>query len=60
MIPKRVDISDRPVVIDLRFRLGDWGDGQGPSGDPCRSQESIDINRKVDTKHTEIIADSMA
>ncbi|MDP0563418.1 MAG: IS30 family transposase [Candidatus Endonucleobacter sp. (ex Gigantidas childressi)] len=63
-IPDRVDISDRPAVIDLRFRLGDW------EGDTMCGQDAhlvIFVDRKsrltligkVDTKHAEVVAESM-
>ncbi len=64
MIPKRVDISDRPEVVDLRSRLGDW-EGDTVYGQDAHLVTLVDrksrltLIGKVDTKHAEIIADSM-
>ena len=64
MIPNRVDITERPDVVDLRSRVGDW------EGDTVFGQDAylitlvdrksrLTLIKKVDTKQAEIVADSM-
>ncbi|MDP0562060.1 MAG: IS30 family transposase [Candidatus Endonucleobacter sp. (ex Gigantidas childressi)] len=63
-IPDRVDISDRPAVVDLRSRLGDW------EGDTIYGQDAhlvtlverksrLTLIGEVDTKYAEVVAESM-
>ncbi|MDP0561535.1 MAG: IS30 family transposase [Candidatus Endonucleobacter sp. (ex Gigantidas childressi)] len=63
-IPDRVDISYLPAVVDLRSRLGDReGDtiyGQGAYLVTLVDRKSLlTLIGKVDTKHAEVVAESM-
>ncbi|MDP0561133.1 MAG: IS30 family transposase [Candidatus Endonucleobacter sp. (ex Gigantidas childressi)] len=63
-IPDRVDISDRPAVVDLRSRLGDW-EGDTIYGQdahlvtPVERKSRLTLIGKFDTKHAEVVAESM-
>ena len=64
LIPNRVDITERPGVVELRSRLGDW------EGDTVYGQDAhlvtmverksrLTLLGKVDTKRAEIVADTL-
>ncbi|MDP0563325.1 MAG: IS30 family transposase [Candidatus Endonucleobacter sp. (ex Gigantidas childressi)] len=63
-IPGRVDISDWPAVVDLRSRLGDR-EGDTIYGQDAHLVTLVDrksrltLIGKVDTKHAEVVAESM-
>ncbi|MDP0561571.1 MAG: IS30 family transposase [Candidatus Endonucleobacter sp. (ex Gigantidas childressi)] len=63
-IPGRVDIPDRPAVVDLLSRLGDW-EGDTIYGQDAHLVTLVDrksrltLIEKVDTKHAEVVAESM-
>ncbi|MDP0561023.1 MAG: IS30 family transposase [Candidatus Endonucleobacter sp. (ex Gigantidas childressi)] len=63
-IPDRIDISDRPLVVNLRSRLGDW-EGDTIYGQDAHLVTLVDrksrltLIGKVDTKHAEVVAVSM-
>ena len=64
LIPNRVDISERPEVVELRSRLGDW-EGDTIYGQDAHLVTLVDrksrytLIDKVDTKQAETVADSM-
>ncbi len=64
LIPNRVDIADRPEVVALRARIGDW-EGDTVYGQDAHLVTLVDrksrftLIGKVDTKQSEAVADSM-
>ena len=64
LIPNRVDITERPEVVDLRSRLGDW-EGDTVFGQNAHLVTLVDrksrftLIDKVDNKQAETVADSM-
>ena len=64
LIPNRVDITERPDVVDLRSRAGDW-EGDTVFGQDAHLVTLVDrksrftLIGKVDTMHAESVANSM-
>ncbi|WP_263322374.1 IS30 family transposase [Endozoicomonas sp. Mp262] len=64
LIPNRVDITERPEVVELRSRLGDW-EGDTVYGQDAHLVTLVDrksrftLIGKVDTKQAETVADTM-
>lgn len=64
MIPNRVDITERPVIVDLRARLGDW-EGDTVYGQNAHLVTLVDrksrltLIGKVDSKKADPVADAM-
>lgn len=64
LIPNRVDITERPEVVELRSRLGDW-EGDTVYGQDAHLVTLVDrksrftLIGKVDTKQSETVADTM-
>ena len=64
LIPNRVDITERPEVVELRSRVGDW-EGDTVYGQDAHLVTLVDrksrytLIDKVDTKQAETVADSM-
>ena len=64
LIPNRVDIAERPEVVDLRSRLGDW-EGDTVYGQDAHLVTLVDrksrltLIGKTDTKQADSVADSM-
>ncbi|KEQ18428.1 IS30 family transposase [Endozoicomonas numazuensis] len=64
LIPNRVDITERPEVVGLRSRLGDW-EGDTVFGQDAHLVTLVDrksrftLIDKVDNKQAETVADSM-
>ncbi|WP_062263789.1 IS30 family transposase [Endozoicomonas arenosclerae] len=64
LIPNRVDISERPEVVELRSRLGDW-EGDTVFGQDAHLVTLVDrksrytLIGKTDTKQAETVADTM-
>ncbi len=64
LIPNRVDITERPEVVELRSRVGDW-EGDTVFGQDAHLVTLVDrksrftLIGKVDTKKAETVADTM-
>ena len=64
LIPNRVDITERPEVVELRSRLGDW-EGDTVYGQDAYLVTLVDrmsrftLISKVDSKQSETVADAM-
>ena len=64
LIPNRVDITERPEVVELRSRLGDW-EGDTVYGQDAHLVTLVDrksrltLIGKTDTKQADSVADSM-
>ena len=64
MIPNRVDITERPGIVDLRARLGDW-EGDTVYGQNAYLVTLVDrksrftLIGKVDNKQADLVADAM-
>ena len=64
MIPNRVDITERPEVVELRSRLGDW-EGDTVYGQDAHLVTLVDrksrltLIGKTDTKQADVVADVM-
>lgn len=64
LIPNRVDITERPEVVDLRTRLGDW-EGDTVYGQDAYLVTLVDrksrftLIGKVDHKQADLVADTM-
>ena len=64
LIPNRVDITERPEVVELRSRLGDW-EGDTVYGQDAHLVTLVDRNSrltligKTDTKQADVVADVM-
>ena len=64
MIPNWVDISERPEIVDLRTRLGDW-EGDTVYGQNAYLVTLVDrksrftLIGKVDNKRADLVADAM-
>lgn len=64
LIPNRVDIKERPEIVNLRSRVGDW-EGDTVYGQDAHLVTMVDrksrlvLLGKVDTKHAEIVADTL-
>lgn len=64
LIPNRVDITERPEVVELRSRLGDW-EGDTVYGQDAHLVTLVDrksrftLIGKTDTKQADAVADSM-
>lgn len=64
LIPNRVDIIERPEVVELRSRVGDW-EGDTVYGQDAHLVTLVDrksrftLIDKVDTKQAETVADAM-
>ena len=64
LIPNRTDISERPEIVDLRSRIGDW-EGDTVYGQDAHLVTLVDrksrftLIGKVDTKQSTVVADTM-
>ncbi len=64
LIPNRVDITERPEVVELRSRLGDW-EGDTVYGQDAHLVTLVDrksrltLIAKTNTKQADIVADAM-
>ena len=64
MIPDRVDISERPEIVELRARLGDW-EGDTVFGQNAHLVTLVDrksrltLIKKVPNKEAETVANAM-
>ena len=64
LIPNRVDITERPEVVELRSRLGDW-EGDTVYGQDAHLVTLVDLKSrltligKTDTKQADVVADAM-